>query len=248
MLQEHAFLEVYKELAELCFEDLKANKLVCIPHFVGKLYGNSPFKLMVVGRAVGKWDEDYSICDNAEDMAKKVIAYHDSYSISRVVDRGDGSKDFYVYRENSALWRLINNYLAAVGEATPDLWYDDPLNWQEKIVATNLYKLSPMNGMNPGQRLQKKIYRQCVKLLKLELETYKPTHILFITGDDWVYYDKWPGYFAEALGIEKLSKSEQSIVGRGRLGSAKYVVCVRPECKKEDNVCEAVVNAFAELE
>lgn len=247
MLNEKNFFRLYTELINPVLDKIVEHKLCVVPHLVGKLYGHSKLRLMVVGRAVNGWEDvEFSKCASVEAAVALVKAMHDSRDFSRIVDKGKGQKDWYLF-SRSAFWRLIHNVLVAFGEGTSDCWYDDQQQWQEKVLWSNLYKVAPRDGGNPDEPLQKLQYQKCVEILKEEIATYKPTHILFVTGDDWFFYDKWEGYFADALKIKKLSKQERNdkyILGSGIYNDAKVVVCVRPECKPGAEICAAVMNRF----
>ncbi|KWT90124.1 hypothetical protein [Candidatus Magnetominusculus xianensis] len=55
-------------------------------------------------------------------------------------------------------------------------------DWYSYIVYSNLYKLSPSGKGNPKGCLKRAQLYDCIKMLKLEIETYKPTHLLFLTN------------------------------------------------------------------
>lgn len=246
-MDKGTFVAKYQELVEPCLTNIIGNKYTVVPHYAGTLFAHSKIRLMVVGRAVNGWKEDFSGCITAQDVAECVYKMHSTFNFGRVVDSGAGSKDWYLF-SRSAFWRLIRNVLERYGEASNGVWYNDSLKWQEKVLWSNLYKIAPCNGGNPDESLQKLQYKKCVDLLQLEIANYKPTHILFVTGGDWFFYDKWDNYFAESLDIKKNAGLGKYIVGFGMYQGAKVVVCKRPEMQDESALCEEVFNAFEVIE
>jgi hypothetical protein len=52
-------------------------------------------------------------------------------------------------------------------------------------VWSNLYAIAPKDGGNPDDAMQKVQRNTCRELLVEQIREYAPTHILFITGQDW---------------------------------------------------------------
>ena len=59
---------------------------------------------------------------------------------------------------------------------------------------TNLYKVSPGAGWNPGANLQRAQRRSAMELLAMEIETFAPTRVLALTG-------RWIDPFADGIGL-----------------------------------------------
>lgn len=126
--------------------------------------------------------------------------------------------------------------------------------WFETIVWSNIYKIAPKeNGekgkpMNPDNRLCRAQIEICRDILEKEIDTYKPTHILFITGYDWWFYDKKKVY-----GVQELFSDCTAVNNLFALGTARFrkdgldipvVIASRPERRKESAYVDAVVNAL----
>jgi hypothetical protein len=85
-----------------------------------------------------------------------------------------GATDGYNTRL-SAFWRVLVDLLGDRG---------DPARASE-LVWTNLYKVSPAAGWNPGADLQRAQRTRAAELLRFELEAYRPRRVLALTGD-WI--------------------------------------------------------------
>ena len=104
--------------------------------------------------------------------------------------------------------------------------------------------------MNPDNRLCRAQIEICRDILEKEINTYKPTHILFITGYDWWFCDKKKVY-----GVQELFEDCKAVNNPFALGTARFrkdgldipvVIASRPERRKESDYVDAVVNALKE--
>ena len=122
--------------------------------------------------------------------------------------------------------------------------------WMENIAWSNLCKLSPKKGGNPGKKLQEAQRDICREILQCEIDTYKPTHILFVTG-----YKYWFEHFADIF--ENVNNYSERNVSRGSdknyvfveatatyYNGVKVVVSCRPERRPKEQFVDAVVSAF----
>lgn len=247
--QRSELISLYSSMIESVKPHIISNELCVIPHTVGKLYGQGSIKLMVVGRAVNGWnEEDYSAFTDSKAIAEHAMTIHENSDFSRIVKRTD--KDEYNYIR-SKLYKLTYGVLCAMGEGTFDHWYDDPKQWQEKFVSSNLYHISPQAERNPDVWQQLATYRISADILLKEIEIYNPTHIIFVVGKEWMFDDKWEDHFQYKLGISLKQNDSKFIASSGYIGSAKYVVTERPERRvkgwTEDFLVGEVMNAFNNL-
>ncbi|MBE6036272.1 MAG: hypothetical protein E7223_01420 [Clostridiales bacterium] len=214
---------------------ISEKKLTVCPHFVGNLYPESSLRLMVVGRAVNGWDVDAESCtsleaalnmvfrqeDRFEDVAKDKIVYIDSQT---------GKEKSYRY-SNSRFWKLIRHILEQSGESE---------NYHQRILWSNLYKVAPYTTGNPSWGLIKPQMQIYIDLLVKEIRLYKPSHILFITGMD--YLNPWPNepQFGETLGIGTRNQTKffDSKFEVGEFEGSKIVVCERPENKSDEAIAQ----------
>lgn len=189
---------------------------------IGKHYNA---ELMVIGRAVNGWLEEFDLPEAGTEAGRNAI-------IQAVVGDQDadgdcpmawvvnswGAKPPSYNTKKSAFWRVIKQVAARLGIDGDD--------WSSHLAWSNLYKVSPAEGGNPGERLCRAQRAACTDLLRWELETFKPNRVLVLTG--W----NWCGELADGLGFEADSVSESELVEAvGRIGKAKVVVAKHPQGK-----------------
>lgn len=201
--------------------------------FKGEQFDTCNFKLMVVGRAMNGWETDFSQCYTAEDVKNTVL--NQKFSFSDVINtEGFPREGKRPYRYiTSKFWKLIKYVLEEYGEANNE-WYDKTknMNWNEKIVWSNLYKVSPRYENNPDDLLIKKTLEANIEILKTEISEYSPDLILFVT-DRW-FLEPFPQMpsFSEAFKIRfDGNYSYDSVVGHGVYANSKIVVCKRPDIR-----------------
>ena len=199
--------------------------------FKGNKYSDSDLKLMVVGRAMNGWETDFSTCHTAKDVINTILGQE--FSFADVINfKGFPREGRRPYRYiTSKFWKLIKDILGEYGEANEE-WYDETknMNWNEKIVWSNLYKVSPRYEKNPDDHLIQKTIEGNIEIIKAEIAEYSPKMILFVT-DKWYLEpsDKKPS-FAKALNIKFINDSPSEIVvGYGKYGDSKIIVCKRPD-------------------
>lgn len=218
--------------------------------FKGSKYDDCCLRLMVVGRAMNGWEENFSLCKSAEDVRDKVLSR--SFDFRDVIDRE--SKEVSVGRKlpyryiRSKFWKLVQYTLQEYNEANNE-WYDENknLNWNEKIVWSNLYKISPRYANNPDNALIEASIEANIDIIKAEIEEYKPEKILFVT-DTWYLkpFDS-KNSFADEFNIRGFEGSV--VVGEGEYNGAKIVVCKRPDVRGYTNeyihsMAEQIKGAF----
>ncbi|WP_139031783.1 hypothetical protein [Candidatus Competibacter denitrificans] len=147
-------------------------------------------EIMVIGRAVNGWDD--GIYPNelrnqafAINYAQKIFdgSIEDPKYPGRCpmlwITRLWGVHTGY-NTARSAFWRVIREVVDGLEIANIHKPY-----WPSHIVWSNLYKIAPANGGNPGGALCNIQLQGCVELLKIEIATYRPRRILFLTGMNW---------------------------------------------------------------
>jgi hypothetical protein len=130
----------------------------------------------------------------------------------------------------SAFWRVIRR-VSAGDHADQD--------WPSRLVWTNLYKVAPAAGWNPGANLQRAQRALAIELLNIELGEYAPRRVLALTGS-------WIGSFEDGLGLS-LEARTGLVEGVGMRGDAAWVVAKHPMGKPETRYVSEVRAAFAEL-
>ena len=202
-------------------------------------------ELMVVGRAVNEWHYPVRLADLKETGA---ITWY-ANAILRASTETDtcpmawiakswGDREAKYDPRRSAFWRVIRELASNVPQAGASAEA-----WPSTLVWSNLYKVAPANGGNPGTRLQKLQFGGCVELLRMELINYQPRHVVFLTGLDWA------GPFIEAIGteaFEQVGRAHVQAAGRfpGRFGGSRFVVAKHPRGKNEAQWLQEVLQAL----
>ena len=212
----------------------------------GCLYDHA---LMVVGRAVNGWDvgvlpQHLSSHAAAERYSHVVLDSVDgscSCPMRWVTDSWGSVKGGY-NTKRSAFWRAIRGVVAQLEIA--DVKQD---SWSSHLVWSNLYKVSPAEGGNPGVKLSKIQLPGCIELFKLELTTYTPSRLLLLTGSKWAFpflpdpdgtpRDVAKFCYVERFGILTIAPDKQPI---------RYVVAAHPQRRdvSERQWIEEVCRAF----
>lgn len=230
-----------------------------LSHFVGmkgKDYDKQQTRILIVGRAVNGWGSIKG--DNAEEFSQKAIEMMQSECFNWIVfDDGilrndDLCEDGYYYLSKSSFWRVAR---AIWMELSGNIGYEDNANhkWVDNIAWTNLYKIAPIDGGNPTEKMCQRQDSACKEILLAEIEEYKPTHILFITG-----YRYWFEWFRDVVGVELsevkanvlrgANKNENYVETYGVTGSGvKVVVACRPEYRNEGAYVRDIVNTFEKM-
>lgn len=204
----------------------------------GKLYNQ---RIMVVGRAVNGWRGKIlptQLEDNKEKkaFAKKILENQSHNECPMLwVNRCWGGDTPY-NTKRSAFWRCIKKTLDGL-----KLVDTSENNWASYLVWSNLYKIAPSTGGNPNPTLCRLQYEGCKDLLNLEIETYKPEKILFLTGEGWVTP------FIEEASMQLAPESSTYVRKIGFLHGAHCVVAEHPMTKKESIWVNEVVEAYKNL-
>ncbi len=249
------FIELYEELVmpftdgKSDFEIRKAkddkdfNAMTCVPCFIGKDFGNGNTNIMLVGRAVNGWDAEW--CGTYKDIAKQALNISFDMERTNGIDfYGENSEESYNYNQ-CAFMQLGRKVAVLLGINENDI--------ANHLLWTNLYKVAPALSGNPNGKVQKMQRNTAIKLLKKEIDIYKPSHIIFVTDMDWMTTtwrnSKKEMSFYEALtGINDKPKGHNGYVKEsGTYNSIPYVICVRPETRKRDEIAYAIISAFENL-
>ena len=210
---------------------------------VGCLYAHA---LMVVGRAVNGWTDGVLPEHLASDAAAKCYSHvvvdsvnGDGQCPMRWVTERWGNANGY-NTKRSAFWRAIRGVVAQLEIA--DVEQD---SWSSYLVWSNLYKVAPAEGGNPGKSLCQTQLVGCRELFDLELTTYTPSRLLLLTGTGWASsflsdFDCTPqgiaGFdYVEEFGTLTIDPGKQPIW---------YVVAAHPQSKPEEQWTEEVCSAF----
>lgn len=196
-------------------------------------------RLLVIGRSVNGWVEDWTARQlRDDDVRHAAVAWMradaepaDGCRMGWVTDIWDARTGYNTHR--SALWRVLRRIILA------DPTGIDADHWSSHLAWTNLYKVSPGAGWNPGADLQRAQRHSAMELLALEIEAFAPQRILALTGT-------WIAPFAAGLGL-KVELRPGLVEGVGELLGRPCVVAKHPMAKPEGPFVAEVLVGFAEL-
>ena len=209
----------------------------------GCLYAHA---LMVVGRAVNGWTDGVlpqHLASPADAERYSCCVFHSvkgdgQCPMTWVTDRWGNANGYNTRR--SAFWRAIRGVVARLEIA--DVEQD---SWPSHLVWSNLYKIAPVEGGNPGETLCLIQLDGCRELFDLELTTYRPSRLLLLTGSEWASpflsdFDGTPqdvaGFcYVEGFGTLTIVPGKQPI---------RYVVAAHPQGKPADQWVVEVCSAF----
>jgi hypothetical protein len=203
----------------------------------GTDYEKQERKLLIIGRALNGWLENFSFTINGlkgvnvENFVEQRIHEYDkqeqigeykrysSLSDSQSCPNLPGLNWVETYCEdsngqiksqrtsNTRFWTFAKNVTCSNG-------FGNEQTWIKHIAWTNLYKICPMDKDNPKGRLCNCQLEDCKKILAQELELLKPTHILVIAKTrhrgnkiDSPETDSWTKDFYDIF--EEYQKSEK---------------------------------------
>lgn len=258
-----AYMELYK--ATNISKGYRLNKQIVhfnqLSHFVGmkgKRYDEQEVRLLVVGRAVNGWGQlDSTSAESfSADAMEKVINDKFKWIVCDNETLRNDCKDEngeYYWLNDSPFWRTSRRiWMNLSGN---DGFVDKNKDkWVDYIAWTNLYKVAPRDTGNPTTTMSKQQLNACKKILQAEIEKFKPTHILFITGYEW-----WFESFKDIFDVDfyNIKKNEYRGEKKNRVfaeaslildDKTKIVVACRPECRDENLYINDVACAFKELD
>lgn len=196
-------------------------------------------RLMVIGRSVNGWVEDWTPTQLRAPATRRAAVARmrsdaeptDRCRMGWVTDLWDNRSGYNTHR--SALWRVLRRIVLA---DSSDVDVD---RWSSALAWTNLYKVSPGAGWNPGADLQRVQRPAAVELLAMEIEAFAPRRILAMTGS-------WITPFAEGIGL-KVAPRSGLVEGVGDLMGHPCVVAKHPMAKPEGRLVAEVLAGFADL-
>jgi hypothetical protein len=210
---------------------------------VGQKYSG---ELMVVGRAVNGWTHAPQDLVALESRMSYASAVHKSVTenmpgecpMSWVTACWSNGESYNTRK--SAFWRVIRLVVRELSIADVT---DESQPWPSNLVWSNLYKVAPVDGGNPGGSLRALQRNGCVKLLEIEVKNFQPRRLLFLTGYSWVQP------FISSIWEKDLRVPGYSYVeGFGQIQcgdkSSKVVIASHPQGKNEKLWVSEVVSAF----
>lgn len=216
-------------------ERIEPHDLAMFWPMVGHAYGGG---LMVVGRAVNGWIDridalalaDPAVRASAVAAARATSEESGGCPLRWVTDQwGRPSGEYSTAR--SAFWRIIRDTLAAVDPSSRT----DPL-WSSRLTWTNLAKLAPWSGGNPGGELFDLQRAIGPELLAAEIAALRPRRVLVLTGA-W-----WFEPFAARMGL-RLEPGTGLVEAVARDAGTTWVIAPHPQGKPR-RLLDDVIEAF----
>lgn len=248
MKEEYKYL--YRECTNLSKEYFEESS-----HFVavkGTYYGIVDKKLMIVGRIANGWS---SIKADSEDefALKAAIQFGNIMRFDSMITNENGKlyltsdmdkdkKDRYLFN-TKPFW----SYSKEIYEKLPGTTLNYDL-WMNNIVYSNLYKVGStkpgavsINNWSLSTQLL-----ACREILKKEIEILKPSHILFLTGYDWIWDFKDIFDTISHIGTNETKKNiyDQYVEAVGYINNIPAVITCRPEYKNKEKFVSDALQMF----
>lgn len=227
------------------WEHIRDNTLTAAPCMVGKLYGEVPVKLMIVGRAVNGWEVDFKDRSSLEAMVHSVIHQEnrlDDFAKKSTLNE-DGSKYHYA---RSFFLRLMRKMVIE--------FHGTEENWQQRVIWSNLFKVAPRNGNNPSMLMVREDIPFYRDILAREILMHHPDLVLFATdiGDFNRYNDsKRFESFSSLFSPGDINVSDCKFVQAAGTfvedPSVKIIICCRPESKVVDDMVKEIREVYSKL-
>lgn len=224
---------IYQEL----LSNIKTDKSFCTfcAQWGNNFFQEENYRILFVGKAVNGWitySKEIDVLFGKDDS--RIFDRDDQMEW---VDNLDGKKKGYNTRK-SAFWRVIRKTAQNI------LKEKDVIS---RIAWSNIYKISPDSG-NPNRKLQRIQKDYCKKLLKKEIELFKPKYVVFLTS-------YWETDFVEYLnnGI-KPKVIETKIWGKNHESSSFkieniiYIISQHPQGKKENEHSKVLTDLILNVE
>jgi len=216
----------------------KYEDYVAFHSMVGNEYNND---IMFVGRALNGWNWKFNLkkYENTDldkfynEIHANGMQVNKEDQLNWVRDHWKTEKKYQTSR--SAFWRTIQKIIVNSNTGTET-------NWNQKIVWSNLFKISNING-NPRTSLIKLTKVENRDLLNAEILHYNPKFIVFLTGIDW---------FKHLFDIDDRNKitTNNFIEYRSSFNinnkHFEYVVAPHPQGKKESIMASYIINELKE--
>lgn len=213
---------------------------------------NKHSRLMIIGRATNGWSHLETKNAGAFGLDAENAFLSDGFAwLDLDSDRGlytfDKKKNKPYYLRRSAFWRVSEKVWKKLANA------NSCPRWIDYICWSNLYKIAPESG-NPTSKNCVRQYEACKNILIREIEEYKPTHILMVTGIDWLN-DKKCNFSQDIFKTKENSikgshSRDKEIIVEAIMeyklnkGSIPVVVTCRPEICNNDDYVKEVIKAF----
>jgi hypothetical protein len=221
-----------------------ATDQLCV--FAGMKGALATGQLMVVGRAVNSWPTLWDVAGLREDdyraraVRETLTSVRESTACPMLWVSKAWRANLGYNTRRSAFWRTVRRTIQALQIA--DI---ADASWPSHLTWTNLYKVAPAKGGNPGSSLRRITLPHCKELLRFEFEQWAPMRLLLLTGMSWAHP------FLESLGFVPMQNGGTGLVEAvGSLTSpssglpTNVVVAQHPQGKPEERMVCEILSAF----
>lgn len=235
--------ELYEKLVDLIPEE-QIDKYIACGCSVGKNYELMGKRLLVVEKIPKPTEFQYesqcgsqSGCDCDGDCGDHHHDHHDCHNH----DHHDHHHHHHDHNQagfgNGAL--NSTDFTEAIGKISRHLLNIAPHQWPDSIAKTYLYKIAPTQGKASADLLSRQ-HDLCRDILLEEIRTYRPTHILFLTGWSGVWDFDFPVYpLLKGEMVEAVGKTEDGV----QILVSRYSIR-----DSEDKFVADIVSAFQALD
>lgn len=217
---------------ETVFDRIKPDDLCVSEHHTGRLYNNG---LLIYGQAMNGWQNDF---EDIESLIDEISVSSDNYKeLYTMADYDgwhgevDGEKSSYYYKR-SKFWKLNYQVITNAVDESFNNFYIKRVSadkkaelldnaWSQNVVWSNLYKISYSKGGNPDDKLIDTINDVSVKIILKEIDLFKPSKILFNTGEN----------LFERTGLNHVFNLKKTSDGGNVLFTGAYTYSTGETCK-----------------
>lgn len=201
----------------------KTENLTATPGYAGLQHEGG---LMVVGRAAnGGFSDCWLPLEGSDPVHARQIAEGVTAEPSSCPMNWLGTQ---YNPNNSGFWRSIRAVLSML---EGDNFTEE--NWPSRIAWSNLYKIAPAAEGNPPDPLCWAQLDYCNRMLKSEIDTFRPRRLVFVTDRDWLtWFEEYvadPWLKVEHSGGKYVTGSGQLAVGNSAI---PFIVTRRPDSRE----------------
>lgn len=144
------------------------------------------------------------------------------------INNQDGSKKGYNTRKSS-FYRVMKR-------TSEQIYHQD---WYSYIAWSNLFKIAPWKGGNPGKGLRDAQQEYCIEILQKEIEVLSPKFVIMLTSG-------WESVFINSLRRNEVHDEKEVVTWGGyqtflyEIDNVYYIVSPHPQGKKETEHINAI--------
>lgn len=225
------YTDCYDEMLAAIGRDYDgAEKLTAFWPLVGSEY-KAGSGTLIVGRAPNQWGVAYDVpakklqdAGRRRSIVKELREDHDTQSFDWWIEHYNPDAQRRLGRQPTA---TRSAFFRVAGKATSTAW--------SRLAWSNLYKVAPAKGRNPGASLQAAQGSLARELFHKEIDALDPKTILVLAGSDW--FDNFQN--REGLTFKKAPRCD-FVQGVANVGGRRWIVARHPERKPQAPFVEEV--------